>query len=271
MCPCILAEFSLAECGTTVARQRPVPAVIHLAAAANALLRPLSLKVVRRTPAAADLKPWDRKFATWIRQAEQQGLDPNDLGDRLWADDRLDQALARHYLPVVTPDAVVLELGPGTGRLTRHVIGRCREMILADYSRLVCEWLPGYLQSKGACRVVQLEGPSLTEIAGATVDVVLAHGVFEHVDLDDMARFLGEFHRVLRREGTAVFNFDNPMSPGGLEWFERWRPSQGGPGIFRFHHPEVVVALASRAGFHVEALTTDESRLATIKLRKRVD
>jgi hypothetical protein len=70
---------------------------------------------------------------------------------------------------------------------------------------------------------------------------------------------------------VAVFNFDNAISPGGLEWFDRWRSRHGGTGIFRFHHPDVVAALAARAGFHVEALATDQSRLATIKLRKRLD
>lgn len=240
----------------------------QLARAANALLRPFSIQVVRRHDAVNGQKPWDRKFTSWIAQARERGIDPNDLGDVAWADDRLEESLSRHYLPRISPTSVVFELGPGTGRLTRHLIGRCGELILADYSQLVCDWLRHYLRSKGRFRIIRLDGPVLTGIPAETVDVVVAHGVFEHIDLDDMASYLDEFHRVLRPGGVAVFNFDNFASRGGREWFERWRPAPGDRGIFRFYHPEVVRAAAVASGFDVEHIATDDSRLATAALRR---
>jgi hypothetical protein len=153
-----------------------MPHASQLAAAAHALLRPFAVKVVRRTTTDSEPKPWDRKFATWISEARARRIDPNDLGDAAWADDRLEESLVRHYLPVVHHDATVLELGPGTGRLTRHLIGRCRELILADYSRLVCEWLPGYLDSKGTFRIVHLTGPVLAGVARETATGSAAGG-----------------------------------------------------------------------------------------------
>ncbi len=224
---------------------------------------------MRRGDTRRGTRPWDRKFAAWIAQARERGVDPNDIGDLVWADDNLAQSLDRHYLPTVSPDAVVLELGPGTGRLTRHLVGRCREVVLADYSELVCEWLHEYLRSRGRYRIVHLTGPVLTDVASASVDAVLAHGVFEHIDLDDMAAFLDEFRRVLKPRGAVVFNFDNFMSPGGQQWFTRWRPSPGQRGIFRFYHPDVVRTAAQASGFDVEEIAVDDSRLATAKLRKR--
>jgi SAM-dependent methyltransferase len=243
-------------------------AASQLARTANALLRPFSIQLVRRRNAANDQKPWDRKFAAWIAQARKRGVDPNDLGDAAWADDRLAESLSLYYLPRISATSVVLELGPGTGRLTRHLIGRCSELVLADYSRFVCDWLQHYLRSKGRFRIIRLSGPELTDIAAETVDVVLAHGVFEHIDLDDMASLLDEFYRVLRPGGTVVFNFDNFASRGGREWFERWRPAPGERGIFRFYHPDVVRAAAVASGFAVEQIAADDSRLATATLGK---
>jgi SAM-dependent methyltransferase len=244
------------------------PATTQLANAANAVLRPFSIQLVRRRDESKGQKPWDRKFAAWIAQAREQGIDPNDLGDVAWADDRLGESLSGHYLPAISAQSVVLELGPGTGRLSRHLIDRCRELVLADYSQLVCDWLQHYLRSKGRFRIVHLSSPVLAEIPSQTVDVVVAHGVFEHIDLDDMASFLDEFARVLRPGGVAMFNFDNFVSRGGLEWFARWRPAPGNPGIFRFYHPDVVRAVAALSGFEVQYIAADDSRHATAKLTK---
>jgi SAM-dependent methyltransferase len=249
-------------------RLRFMRARAQLAAAANTVLRLANLQLIRRPPDDCT-RPWDVKFKAWIAEAERRGIDPNDVGDRAWEDDGLDVSLRRHYLPVVSSDATVLELGPGTGRLSRHLIGRCRELILVDYSRLVCDWLAAYLKGKGAFRVVHVTGPVFPAIASDTVDTILAHGVFEHLDLDDVAALLDEFHRVQRPGGYTVFNFDNPMSAGGLRWLQRWRPPPGGRSIFRFHHPEVVQRLAESSGFEVVSLRTDDSRLATATLRKR--
>jgi len=121
-----------------------------LAQITNKVIRPLGTQIRR----VETEKPWDVNFRE-IKNAEAIGIDPNDLGDVAWNDDPLKRAFERHCLPHVNPESVVLELGPGTGRLTRHLIGRCKRIILVDYSRFICEWLEHYLRGKGCFEVHQ--------------------------------------------------------------------------------------------------------------------
>lgn len=211
-------------------------------------------------------KPWDGIFQDWVRRGRKEGVDPNDIGDREWNDPR--DHIRRYYLPHIRPDSVVLELGPGSGRITRHLIGLCGEMILVDYSAAACEWLEQYLQGRGRFRVVHIREPQFPEVLASSVDVALAFGVFEHIGLDDMRWFLEEFHRVIKRGGKLIFNFDNLMTDEGLAWHKQLRGRPGDRHIFRFYHPDMVARLAGASGFHVAALRTTESRHAEIELNR---
>ncbi len=211
-------------------------------------------------------KPWDDTFSRWIETGRAEGIDPNDVGDREWDDPRAHVEATYH--PHIRPGATVLELGPGTGRITRHVIGRCGRMVLVDYSQTACDWLKQYLKGRGAFEVHCITKPTLAPVASASIDFLFAFGVFEHIGPDDLSWFLDEFHRVLKPGAVAVFNFDNIMSPEGLAWHRRWRLTPGHRNIFRFYHPDVVARLARAAGLAVAIVRTNESRHAEIELAK---
>lgn len=230
----------------------------------NRLFRRFGLQLVTTRPP----KPWDKDFARWIAEAKASGLDPNDVGDRDWRGSAFEGA-SRHLFPRIGPESVVLELGPGSGRYTRHVLPRCREMVLVDYSELVCEWLRAYLRDKGRFRVHHIDRPVLAGVPDGTVDFAFANGVFEHIDPDDTDFFLGEFHRVLKPDGSLWFNFDNFMSPGGLRWFQDEGVPPGGRRIFRFYHPEFLRRMALMRGFSDVTVTTDEGRFAFLEALKR--
>jgi SAM-dependent methyltransferase len=209
---------------------------------------------------------WDRDFRRWIREAESTGVDPNDVGDARWGEDLLHEGLREHYLPLVAPDAVILELGPGTGRLTRHLVGACREVVVVDRSSFVCDWMRRYLPERGEHRVYRIDGPSLPMLADGEVDAVLAHGVVEHLDLDELHWFLAEFHRVLRPGGGVAFNFDNLLTARGAEVL-----LQDGPGaraLFRVHHPEAIRRVAELAGFADVRIIPTPGRIAFARLTK---
>ncbi len=213
-----------------------------------------------------NVKPWDETFERWIRTGAKEGVDPNDIGDREWGDPRAH--LRQFYFPHMRRESTVLELGPGSGRITRHLIGECRHMQLVDYSAAACEWLNSYLAGKGQFETHAIKEPAWPGIASESVHFACAFGVFEHIDLDDMRWYVEEMYRVLKPGGAAVFNFDNFMSSEGIEWHKRWRGNPGHRNIFRFYHPDMVRLLAEVSGFQVIEVRTSETRHAEIELRK---
>lgn len=217
-------------------------------------------------------RPWDETFLNWIAEAERAGRDPNEIGDAEWSRGAPPlAALEQFYLPHVTAKSVVLELGPGTGRYTRYIIGRSKHMILVDYSKVVCSFLQTYLATKGSFEVHTIDKPLLQGVATGTVDFAMANGVFEHLDPEESLWFLQEFFRTLRPGGTAVFNFDNIMVPGGMGHLLRTRGNPGDRCIFRFYHPGAMQRLAEEAGFDVTSIdTTFHDRLAYIELKRPV-
>jgi phospholipid N-methyltransferase len=221
----------------------------------------LKLRVVR-------LADWDRGFIDWIERGRSEGRDPNDVGDEDWANDPLSYALARHYLKYVTPESVVMELGPGTGRLTRHVLPHCERMVLVDYSPFVCSWLQDYLRGKGAFQIHHITRPRLPAVANSSVDVVLSNGVFEHLDPEDTLWFLDDFARVLRPGGVVCLNFNNLMSAEGVPWLRRFSPTPGQRCVFRFYHPDAMAHLAEEAGLEVIDLDVSDSRFAFMEARR---
>ena len=232
--------------------------------ATNRVLQPAGLQLVR----TRQEKPWDAYFASWIEEAKRSGVDPNDVGDRDWSGRAL-EACTRHIFPRVNPESIVLELGPGSGRLTRHVLPRCREMILADYSEMVCTWLREYLQGKGTFRVHHLDRPILPMVADDSVDFVFANGVFEHIDPDETDFFLQEFVRVLKPGRHVWFNFDNFMSTEGLVWFrDHYPPAAGQRRAFRFYHPDFLKRMAEMRGFEQVVVETNDSRFGLLTARK---
>lgn len=240
------------------------------AAVVNVVLKPIGARGVPDITAAADTNKlfWEKTFLNWIAEAKAKGIDPNDVGDVAWANDPLRDALERFYLPHVKKNSVVLELGPGTGRMTRHLIGRCAKIIAVDYSQVVCNHMRDYLRGKCDFHVLHIKQPTVYSLANESVDACLANGVFEHLDPEETMWFFEDFFRVLRPNGAVVVNFNNLMSEEGMAWLREYRGEPGQRCIFRFYHPEMMAALGVNCGFRLHKLTSDRSRFATIELVK---
>jgi SAM-dependent methyltransferase len=205
---------------------------------------------------------WDGFFRQWVADARAKGGDPNELGDSEWSTDRLDIGLERYYM--ADSAWTILELGPGTGRLSRHLAGHCQHLILVDSSHFVCDWLSEYLKGKGSYEVHRIEGSAAPMVADASVDAVYAHGVMEHLDIDVIYWFLRDFRRILKPGGRVAFNFDNVMTEDSLKTMLNYSDPDK-RSIFKFHHPGAIEYVAHSLGFKCEIECLPE-RIAFAKL-----
>lgn len=233
-----------------------------LAGAVNMVLKRVGAQLV---PYSVESKPWDAIFARWIEDAEAAGKDPNDIGDADWPEAN---NLDTYYLPLVRSDSVILELGPGSGRVTRRILPLCQKMILVDYSEFVCDWLTRYLKGTGQYEIHHIHRPAVPFVAANSVDMIIANGVVEHMEIDDLYWFLVDFYRVLKPSGVLSFDFDNIMTKGGLEWFQKYCPKPGARSIFRFYDPGVMKRLAEAIGYRVLRLDASDGRFGIIQIEK---
>ena len=114
---------------------------------------------------------------------DDKGVRPSrQLGQNFLTDEAVARKIADAIEP--RPDDCVIEVGPGTGSLTRHLVGRVRRLVLVEFDARLAEHLRG-----------EMEGRS-------DVEVVFA----------DAARF---DVRPLYREGPVKFIGNLPYSAGG--------------------------------------------------------
>lgn len=148
-----------------------------------------------------------------LQQAEAAGLplveylESSDLGGV--GRRREDVIDALRGAGVFEPCDTVLEIGAGTGIYLERTIELCRPQRCEVY-----ETNPGwvrYLRRHLAGRVRDLrvqdaDGLTLRQTADASVDRVLAHGVFVYLPLTTTLGYLVEAVRVLRPGGLLVFD-----------------------------------------------------------------
>lgn len=212
---------------------------------------------------------WDVHFKEWIERSQSAGLDPNDIGDQAWGNDFLDRALDTRYLPYIKKEDTVLELGPGTGRLTRHLIGRCRRIEIVDNSAFVIDWMGKFLEGKCEYGLHHVKNEHIPGMASGSVGAVVAHGVFEHLDFDETANFLDEFKRVLRPGGYVSYNYNTLHNDEGFAWFRTHLKGPGRRCIFRFYTPDFMERLAKFSGFDVVEHDTANGRLCHIVMQSK--
>ena len=116
--------------------------------------------------------------------------------------------VVKYYLkPYVTPDSVVMEIGPGGGRWTQFLIG-ARELVLVELNAQFFGYLRERFRNQGRkLRFYQTSGYELEGIDADSIDFVFSFGTFVHIDPEGIDEYLGEIARVLRSGGTGTLQY----------------------------------------------------------------
>lgn len=157
---------------------------------------------------------------------------------------------ALELVAFLCPDARVLDLGCGIGRIMRPLAPLCRAIVGVDISEKMITEGRAYLAGVDNARLVHTSGAELPTIADGSVDFLYSLICLIHVDKRTAFRYLREIQRVLAPDGLAYLQFENLLSPEGLAEFQRVVDLEHEYPL-EFYTRDEVRALARAAGFEV--------------------
>ena len=175
---------------------------------------------------------------------------------------------ARRVLPFLHPDAVVLELGCGVGRLLRPVAAHVSEAIGLDVSAVMIEEAEHFLEAAPNVRLIKGDGATLEGVESESVDLVFSLLALIHVDKRSAFRYLREIRRVLKPGGRALLQFQNLLAQRGFELFQETVETDF---PFEFYTPEELRFLVRGAGLEVQVEHQNGEFLEIVALRGRPD
>ena len=182
-----------------------------------------------RHPASSDAMRdfWDkraRENALWYICSNLDYAQPDS--ERFWAsgEEDLDRILPQFEIHLDGSQQVV-EIGCGTGRLTRALARRTRMVVGIDVSAEMVERARKALAAVPNAEVVLGNGRDLSDFKDASFDFGFSFIVFQHIpDPAITATYIAEIGRVLRQGGSTVFQISQRT-----EYHERafWQTRHG--------------------------------------------
>lgn len=125
----------------------------------------------------------------------------------------LSKVVKKYLRPYVSPDSVVMEIGPGGGRWTQFLVG-AREVVLVELNTQFFRYLrKRFRKQKRKLTFYETSGYELEGIDAGSIDFVFSFGTFVHIDPDGIDEYLGEIFRVLRSGGTGTIQYADRDKP----------------------------------------------------------
>jgi len=164
-----------------------------------------------------------------------------------------DAAEIRRYLP---PDAAVLNIGCGVGRVEKYLAPHVREMCAVDVSGEMIARARERLAGLASVRLREIGNDEfLRSFEANRFDLVFSYLVLQHLAREDAFAYLRDAFRVLKPGGMLLVQFPNFLSPEYTRAFLVGAAvTQRSPGRVRFYTEPEVRHIVEVAGFTVEEL-----------------
>jgi SAM-dependent methyltransferase len=191
-------------------------------------------------------------FPGYLAAARAAAMDVNDYEEQ-----RLGWRLPRPTLdeiafPYINHDSQVCEIGPGTGRWSRHILSQIPrgELHLVDPSPWMVRFLAGYFGHTPNVHAHLNDGQSLPFERHAWLDLIFSANTFVELKLGVICLYAQDFARALKPGGYAVVDYVDPTTPEGWEHLTT-QPTEMA-SVYTFHAPEVIDKVFENAGLTIE-------------------
>lgn len=192
----------------------------------------------------------------WVAESGRLGMAVNDYIEK----DQRKPALAELgelVLPRITPQAIVCELGPGTGVYTRHLNAFIDggELHIVDADPSAIDFLRKHLPAKPGTHLYLNSGTALPFAKDGWVDLAFCASMFTGGNLSYFYRYLQEFARVLKPGGWCVFDYFDVATDTGWHKLTRNMARRKPIFAYAFHATETVDRVVRHVGLEVVART----------------
>jgi ubiquinone/menaquinone biosynthesis C-methylase UbiE len=140
---------------------------------------------------------WSDEGEEWTKDASYKGLEPNE-----WKIKLINEMMDKY----VQPGSTVLEIGPGAGRWTEHLLKKSKELILADVSEKCLDICKGKFPEDAHIKYYCIGDKGLSFLNDNSVDYIWAYDVFVHINPTDTKNYIDDFSRILRPGGQAIIH-----------------------------------------------------------------
>lgn len=114
-------------------------------------------------------------------------------------------------LPYLTPDATVVEIGPGGGRWSRYMLG-VKQVYAVDFHQELLNELQSNIRSRNLT-VVKNNGSDFPGVPNESVDFLFSFGAFVHLDVEIIDHYLGNIRALLKPASNVVIHYSDKTKP----------------------------------------------------------
>ena len=160
-----------------------------------------------------------------------------------WGDPEKSPYLAmvrRHYIDFfVNPSATLLEIGPGGGRWTRFMVEASKIYAVDRHQELLDELRANCPQPNIV--TIRNNGDDFPGVPDASIDFLFSFGVFVHLELDIIGRYLINMRRLLKPTSNVVIHYSDMTKPAAQR-----------NATFAQNNPEAMIGLVRKHGYTVQ-------------------
>ena len=192
-------------------------------------------------------------FAGYLEAAERAGMDVNDYEEQCLGWRRPLPTLEELVFPLLTQQSTVCEIGPGTGRWSRHVAKRVPrgELHLVDPSPWMIRFLTHYFNSKPNVYAHVNDGQSLPFAdRSGWLDLAFSANTFVELKLGVIWLYARDCARALKPGGAMVVDYIDPTTPEGWQHLVTQSPDMA--PVYTFHAPTVIDRVFDDAGLNIQ-------------------
>ena len=119
-------------------------------------------------------------------------------------------------LPFVGPEKTIIEIGPGGGRWTHHLLN-ARALHCVDVNQVMLDYIVQRFHKPANLYPYLTGGTDLPALPNGSVDFVFSFGTFVHIDIPDIVAYLDNIRPLLADGADVILQYADKTKPSAAQ------------------------------------------------------